>query len=349
MDACGGYTHTSNGQNCCGKEDCAAAECQYMTETSGEYGGSGIKGQPCCGYQDCHLKECGGQIADSSISSGEELVCCGEEDCHYQKCDGFITVDSKVDDRKDLECCGAENCHEVECDFHTSTNTPTGVQECCGYEDCHYKECEGKTSVTLTDGTLVACCGGSDCNGKYQASVYPIYLSGLPFDVECGCLGDGGHFWGDITIYGSPYFGMFINAYNSNNIMGWRNGSSPFPVLADHTCNPSQYKYPNPLLDYVYTYHALPSPYQTVDEVPVAEAVKEVLESYIKRDGKYGRLRCKIDAGAKGKGVFLGQHYLYCQSDSVFNSRSIKSFAVYGDGWQTYTTNWSSNYGISWY
>ena len=159
MDACGGYTHTSNGQNCCGKEDCAAAECQYMTETSGEYGGSGIKGQPCCGYQDCHLKECGGQIADSSISSGEELVCCGEEDCHYQKCDGFISVDSKVDDRKDLECCGADNCHEVECDFHTSTNTPTGVQECCGYEDCHYKECEGKTSVTQSDGTVEICCG----------------------------------------------------------------------------------------------------------------------------------------------------------------------------------------------
>lgn len=213
--------------------------------------------------------------------------------------------------------------------------------------DCHYKECEGRTYVTLTNGELVTCCGNTDCDGKYQATVYPVWLHGLPFDVECGCLGDGGMFWGDITIYGSPYFGMFINAWNSNNIMGWANGSSPYPVLADHSCNPTYYKYPNPLLDYVYNYRALPAPYKTVDEVPVSAAVKDVLESFIKRDSKYGRLHCTIAAGGKWKGVFIGQGELVCYGDKVFNSRSVSAIQVYGDGWQSYQTG-GGGYYISW-
>ena len=221
MDACGGYTHTSNGQNCCGKEDCAAAECQYMTETSGEYGGSGIKGQPCCGYQDCHLKECGGQVADTSISTGEELVCCGAEDCNYQKCDGFISVDSKVDDRTDLECCGEENCHEVECDFHTSTNTPTGVQECCGYEDCHYKECEGKTSVTQPDGTVEICCGRENCKEKIDFSYAPGSYCYPDFVVGRTCKSVGSIFQYDFLS------GVTMTAYVAlGTVTLWFNGTA---------------------------------------------------------------------------------------------------------------------------
>lgn len=59
---------------------------------------------------------------------------------------------------------------------------------------------------------------------------------------------------------------MFINKLNTEEVMKWVNGTFPYPPLIDHSCNPSQYKYENTLLDYVYENHKLPSEYNSDEQ-----------------------------------------------------------------------------------
>lgn len=370
IDVCNGYTQTSKGLPCCGKDDCSQKECNYHTETTGEYGGSGTAGLKCCGDQDCHLKECDNNVYGTK-PDGTEVACCGKDDCHYRKCDGLIKVDSKVDDKKDISCCGADDCHLKECNNKISTDTVSGsvdvpccgekqcwakhcdgktvvqtkdgLEECCGQEDCDKKACGGYTSVTLNDGSTQVCCGKKDCEEKFKASL-PINLVGLPFDLYTGCIGDGGVFHPHITIYGNPHKKMFINKLNTEEVMEWVNGTFPYPPLIDHSCNPSQYKYENTLLDYVYENHKLPSEYNSIDELPVSDDVKELIASYINNDGQNGRLRCQGAVAASGSGVVLDMFSLECYDDPVFNK--INSFTNYGDN-TAWAPSGSEYYGVS--
>lgn len=217
------------------------------------------------------------------------------------------------------------------------------MEECCGQKDCDEKACGGYTSVTLNDGSTQVCCGKKDCEEKFKASL-PINLVGLPFDLATDCIGDGGVFHPHITIYGNPHKKMFINKLNTEEVMEWVNGTFPYPPLIDHSCNPSQYKYENTLLDYVYENHKLPSEYNSIDELPVSDDVKELIASYINNDGQNGRLRCQGAVAASGSGVVLDMFSLECYDDPVFNK--INSFTNYGDN-TAWAPSGSEYYGVS--
>lgn len=175
---CKGYTTSTCGLPCCGKDECSTVCKANQTLAHGNTCTSPYRtsrcGMSCCGKQDCDTvcdnyrtstvskKNCGGYV---KTATGAD--CCGYEDCRERSCGGQTSVVS-ADFNKEMECCGAENCKDVKCDYQHSTEVISGgTVQCCGTKDCYNKYCEGQTSVDSKvdpSKTNLQCCGKINCH-----------------------------------------------------------------------------------------------------------------------------------------------------------------------------------------
>lgn len=176
---CGGYTTSTCGIACCGKEECEQACTANKTLTHGnDMCLSDINtswcGMSCCGKEDCDTvcynyrtttataDSCGGYI---KTATGES--CCGLDDCRNKSCGGFTSVIS-ADFGVEMRCCGEKNCDDIKCDYsHITDVISGGTAQCCGTKDCYSKYCEEMTEVdskVYPDQKNLPCCGKVNCH-----------------------------------------------------------------------------------------------------------------------------------------------------------------------------------------
>ena len=178
---CNGFTTSSCGLACCGKQECdTICTASYMSahgkETCTESITTSPCGMSCCGKDDCEkvcdnfrIKLNDGDKCNGYIKTPTGENCCGYEQCMAKACNGKTKVVRK-DDGKEVECCGDENCYDIMCDYTEKVQDVAGVvQNCCGRDDCNAKYCQNQTSVdskVVPGKKNIACCGAADCHNK---------------------------------------------------------------------------------------------------------------------------------------------------------------------------------------
>ena len=178
---CNGFTTSSCGLACCGKQECdTICTASYMSahgkETCTESITTSPCGMSCCGKDDCEkvcdnfrIKLNDGDKCNGYIKTPTGENCCGYDQCMAKACNGKTKVVRK-DDGKEVECCGDENCYDIMCDYTEKVQDVAGVvQNCCGRDDCNAKYCQNQTSVdskVVPGKKNIACCGAADCHNK---------------------------------------------------------------------------------------------------------------------------------------------------------------------------------------
>ena len=178
---CNGFTTSSCGLACCGKQECdTICTASYMSahgkETCTESITTSPCGMSCCGKDDCEkvcdnfrIKLNDGDKCNGYIKTPTGENCCGYDQCMVKACNGKTKVVRK-DDGKEVECCGDENCYDIMCDYTEKVQDVAGVvQNCCGRDDCNAKYCQNQTSVdskVVPGKKNIACCGAADCHNK---------------------------------------------------------------------------------------------------------------------------------------------------------------------------------------
>ena len=178
---CNGFTTSSCGLACCGKQECdTICTASYMSahgkETCTESITTSPCGMSCCGKDDCEkvcdnfrIKLNDGDKCNGYIKTPTGENCCGYDQCMAKACNGKTKVVRK-DDGKEVECCGDENCYDIMCDYTEKVQDVAGeVQNCCGKDDCNAKYCQNQTSVdskVVPGKKNIACCGAADCHNK---------------------------------------------------------------------------------------------------------------------------------------------------------------------------------------
>ena len=178
---CNGFTTSSCGLACCGKQECdTICTANYMSahgkETCTDPITTSPCGMSCCGKEDCEwvcqnyrIKLNDGDKCNGYIKTPTGENCCGYDECMAKTCNGKTKVVRK-DDGKEVECCGDENCYDIMCDYTEKVQDVAGtVQNCCGRDDCNAKYCQNQTSVdskVVPGKKNIACCGAADCHNK---------------------------------------------------------------------------------------------------------------------------------------------------------------------------------------
>ena len=178
---CNGFTTSSCGLACCGKQECdTICTASYMSahgkETCTDPITTSPCGMSCCGKDDCEkvcdnfrIKLNDGDKCNGYIKTPTGENCCGYDECMAKTCNGKTKVVRK-DDGKEVECCGDENCYDIMCDYTEKVQDVAGtVQNCCGRDDCNAKYCQNQTSVdskVVPGKKNIACCGAADCHNK---------------------------------------------------------------------------------------------------------------------------------------------------------------------------------------
>ena len=178
---CNGFTTSSCGLACCGKQECdTICTANYMSahgkETCTDPITTSPCGMSCCGKEDCEwvcqnyrIKLNDGDKCNGYIKTPTGENCCGYDECMAKACNGKTKVVRK-DDGKEVECCGEENCYDIMCDYTEKVQDVAGtVQDCCGRDDCNAKYCQNQTSVdskVVPGKKNIACCGAADCHNK---------------------------------------------------------------------------------------------------------------------------------------------------------------------------------------
>ena len=178
---CNGFTTSSCGLACCGKQECdTICTANYMSahgkETCTDPITTSPCGMSCCGKEDCEwvcqnyrIKLNDGDKCNVYIKTPTGENCCGYDECMAKTCNGKTKVVRK-DDGKEVECCGDENCYDIMCDYTEKVQDVAGtVQDCCGRDDCNAKYCQNQTSVdskVVPGKKNIACCGAADCHNK---------------------------------------------------------------------------------------------------------------------------------------------------------------------------------------
>ena len=178
---CNGFTTSSCGLACCGKQECdTICTASYMSahgkETCTDPITTSPCGMSCCGKDDCEkvcdnfrIKLNDGDKCNGYIKTPTGENCCGYDECMAKTCNGKTKVVRK-DDGKEVECCGDENCYDIMCDYTEKVQDVAGtVQDCCGRDDCNAKYCQNQTSVdskVVPGKKNIACCGAADCHNK---------------------------------------------------------------------------------------------------------------------------------------------------------------------------------------
>ena len=178
---CNGFTTSSCGLACCGKQECdTICTANYMSahgkETCTDPITTSPCGMSCCGKEDCEwvcqnyrIKLNDGDKCNGYIKTPTGENCCGYDECIAKACNGKTKVVRK-DDGKEVECCGEENCYDIMCDYTEKVQDVAGtVQDCCGRDDCNAKYCQNQTSVdskVVPGKKNIACCGAADCHNK---------------------------------------------------------------------------------------------------------------------------------------------------------------------------------------
>ena len=178
---CNGFTTSSCGLACCGKQECdTICTANYMSahgkETCTDPITTSPCGMSCCGKEDCEwvcqnyrIKLNDGDKCNGYIKTPTGENCCGYDECMAKTCNGKTKVVRK-DDGKEVECCGEENCYDIMCDYTEKVQDVAGsVQDCCGRDDCNAKYCQNQTSVdskVVPGKKNIACCGAADCHNK---------------------------------------------------------------------------------------------------------------------------------------------------------------------------------------
>ena len=178
---CNGFTTSSCGLACCGKQECdTICTANYMSahgkETCTDPITTSPCGMSCCGKEDCEwvcqnyrIKLNDGDKCNGYIKTPTGENCCGYDQCMAKACNGKTKVVRK-DDGKEVECCGDENCYDIMCDYTEKVQDVAGtVQNCCGRDDCNAKYCQNQTSVdskVVPGKKNIACCGAADCHNK---------------------------------------------------------------------------------------------------------------------------------------------------------------------------------------
>ena len=178
---CNGFTTSSCGLACCGKQECdTICTANYMSahgkETCTDPITTSPCGMSCCGKEDCEwvcqnyrIKLNDGDKCNGYIKTPTGENCCGYDECMAKTCNGKTKVVRK-DDGKEVECCGDENCYDIMCDYTEKVQDVAGtVQDCCGRDDCNAKYCQNQTSVdskVVPGKKNIACCGAADCHNK---------------------------------------------------------------------------------------------------------------------------------------------------------------------------------------
>ena len=178
---CNGFTTSSCGLACCGKQECdTICTANYMSahgkETCTDPITTSPCGMSCCGKEDCEwvcqnyrIKLNDGDKCNGYIKTPTGENCCGYDECMAKTCNGKTKVVRK-DDGKEVECCGEENCYDIMCDYTEKVQDVAGtVQDCCGSDDCNAKYCQNQTSVdskVVPGKKNIACCGAADCHNK---------------------------------------------------------------------------------------------------------------------------------------------------------------------------------------
>ena len=178
---CNGFTTSSCGLACCGKQECdTICTASYMSahgkETCTDPITTSPCGMSCCGKDDCEkvcdnfrIKLNDGDKCNGYIKTPTGENCCGYDQCMAKACNGKTKVVRK-DDGKEVECCGDENCYDIMCDYTEKVQDVAGVvQNCCGRDDCNAKYCQNQTSVdskVVPGKKNIACCGAADCHNK---------------------------------------------------------------------------------------------------------------------------------------------------------------------------------------
>ena len=178
---CNGFTTSSCGLACCGKQECdTICTANYMSahgkETCTDPITTSPCGMSCCGKEDCEwvcqnyrIKLNDGDKCNGYIKTPTGENCCGYDECMAKTCNGKTKVVRK-DDGKEVECCGDENCYDIMCDYTEKVQDVAGVvQNCCGRDDCNAKYCQNQTSVNskvVPGKKNIACCGAADCHNK---------------------------------------------------------------------------------------------------------------------------------------------------------------------------------------
>ena len=178
---CNGFTTSSCGLACCGKQECdTICTANYMSahgkETCTDPITTSPCGMSCCGKEDCEwvcqnyrIKLNDGDKCNGYIKTPTGENCCGYDECMAKTCNGKTKVVRK-DDGKEVECCGDEYCYDIMCDYTEKVQDVEGtVQNCCGRDDCNAKYCQNQTSVdskVVPGKKNIACCGAADCHNK---------------------------------------------------------------------------------------------------------------------------------------------------------------------------------------
>ena len=178
---CNGFTTSSCGLACCGKQECdTICTANYMSahgkETCTDPITTSPCGMSCCGKEDCEwvcqnyrIKLNDGDKCNGYIKTPTGENCCGYDECMAKTCNGKTKVVRK-DDGKEVECCGEENCYDIMCDYTEKVQDVAGtVQDCCGRDDCNAQYCQNQTSVdskVVPGKKNIACCGAADCHNK---------------------------------------------------------------------------------------------------------------------------------------------------------------------------------------
>ncbi|MBO5565599.1 MAG: hypothetical protein J5934_00060 [Succinivibrio sp.] len=191
-DSCNGYTTSSCGLACCGKEECESICTSSVTSAHGnqytcyEEVQTSSCGKSCCGEQDCinvclhyRMDPCNGYTVTTGEwnSAAAGLRCCGYDNCHAVECGFNTTTTGDSGGSAGLACCGATNCKLKECNGQIKVDSLVYPDQkdlpCCGAEMCHLVECDNYVSTNTPTG-IQQCCGYDDCHYKECEGTFSV-------------------------------------------------------------------------------------------------------------------------------------------------------------------------------
>lgn len=178
LDKCGGWTTSSCGLACCGKDECeqicdvSKSSAHGNSQTCLDPIQTSSCGRSCCGALDCE-KVCINYNWDGLDTCGyytqtsKGIPCCGKDNCHDVECGYETVVEGDMRPEKaGIACCGATDCTDKECDSRVSVDSNVHADQkglaCCGAENCHSVACDGYTSTNTPTG-IKQCCGYENC------------------------------------------------------------------------------------------------------------------------------------------------------------------------------------------